>query len=60
MMYDFFVYGLERVVCGGREEMFGCRNKNKTKVGFYLVSGAIFGQITGGRGVKGDDFTFLP
>ena len=34
------LYGRERVVCGGREKIFGCRNTNKTKVGFFLVSGA--------------------
>ena len=38
----------ERVVCGGREKIFGFRNKNKTKVGFYLLFRAILGTITGG------------
>ena len=40
--------GWERVVCGGREKIFGFRNKNKIKVGFYLLFGAILGTITGG------------
>ena len=39
--------GWERVVCGGREKIFSFRNKNKTKVGFSLVFGAILGTITG-------------
>ena len=34
--------------CGGRDKMFGCRNKNKTKVGFSLVCGAFLGKIKGG------------
>ena len=40
--------GWEWVVCRGREKIFGFRNKNKTKVGFSLVSGAILGIMTGG------------
>ena len=36
--------GWERVVCGGREKIFGFRNKNKTKVGFYLLFGGHFGD----------------
>ena len=48
--------GWEWVVCGGREKIFGFRNKNKTKVGFSLVSGAILGIMTGGSGLKGNDF----
>ena len=51
--------GWERVVCGGREKIFGFRNKNKTKVGFYLVFGAILGKIKGGSGLKGNDFNIL-
>ena len=31
----------------GKGKIFGCRNKNKTKVGFDLVTGA-FLLITGG------------
>ena len=47
------LYGRERVVCGGREKIFGCRNTNKTKVGFFLVSGAFLGKNQrGGRRVK--------
>ena len=38
----------EWVVCRGREKIFGFRNKNKTKVGFSLVSVAILGIMTGG------------
>ena len=37
--------------CGGRDKMFGCRNKNKTKVGFSLVCGAFLGKNQ--RGVVG-------
>ena len=40
--------GWERVVCWGREKIFGFRNKNKTKVGFSLVYGDVLGTITGG------------
>ena len=48
----YLCMGWERVVCGGREKMFGYRNKNKTKVGFCLVYGAILGTMTGGSGLK--------
>ena len=44
--------GWEWVVCGGREKIFGFRNKNKTKVGFSSVSGDILGTMTGGYWVK--------
>ena len=33
------VLGRERVVCGGRGKIFGCRNTNKIKVGYFLVCG---------------------
>ena len=33
---------------GRGEKIFGFRNKNKIKVGFYLLFGAILGTITGG------------
>ena len=51
--------GWDWVVCGGREKIFGFRNKNKTKVGFYLVYGAILGIMTGGSGLNGNDFNIF-
>ena len=51
--------GWERVVCGGREKIFGFRNKNKIKVGFSLVYGDILGKIKGGSGLKGNDFNIF-
>ena len=44
---------------GGREKVFGFRNKNKMKVGFSLVYGDILGKIKGGSGLKGNDFNIL-
>ena len=44
---------------GGREKIFGFRNKNKTKLGFSLVYGDILGKIKGGSGLKGNDFKFF-
>ena len=29
--------GEQRVVCGGRDKISGCRNTNKTKVGFCFL-----------------------
>ena len=48
MLYDLFVYGLGEGGMWGEGEIFGFRNKNKIKVGFYLLFGAILGTITGG------------
>ena len=50
MFYYLFVYGLGEGGLWGAflGEIFGFRNKNKTKLGFYLLSGAILGTITGG------------
>ena len=44
---------VKREVLGGRDKIFGCRNKNKTKVGFDLVTGA-FLLIIGGSRVNWD------
>ena len=45
---------------GGRDKMFGCRNKNKTKVGFYLVCGAFLGKNQREvAGLNGSDFVVI-
>ena len=49
------------MVLWGRDKMFGCRNKNKTNVGFSLVCGGFLGNNERGgiAGLNGSDFVVI-